>query len=1194
MRLSYKLNIGGTWVEVGSFKEDGSTNAGIVNSANTVIQNDYCTVDGKSVTNSASFQLTWRNKDLYTQIVDGILDAVEKQTNVEVVITDVDASEVLFTGKVDLSKVSISSGMIPESFSISCTDYIVALDEKINANIVYEDAYVREIIENLLGRVYSEVALDAEVIYSITVGYFVVTTEDSFTYRDVIDTMLYERCQAFLYRNPATDSFEVRKVPFNYADTDISHQVHYLVGDKLITETKKWDKDGIVVTFPTVAALSDAPLYVADLGTSWDEETGSVIGTTVAPNGFWPENGELTATYQEFNKNLLDKPYQEGVAKLQNSDIDLLFVREGTLRVSVLPSTGWDQPAVDLIGKPEGLQSYPRKAWFLMRNTSGADMNLLMVSMKGDAVYKERMNKLIMPPLCKNPEEYETSYIFNTSEAQYFANYVTNFARLSQTTAAWVEFEKKTNVGDIVIVKQKGASISQAYYVVSQQMTSRIGTEMQYKYIAIAISGYEAHESYVDTTVISKNPGIVISDAEQYYYSTSKTELTGGEWLDDPVAGMEDKFLWKRRRIEYSMGLIKVTTPYFAGGQDGKDGKDGADGKDGFSTIIEWCLSSSSTVFTEANKLRLYEYDSSFMLWDTYPLSNSSLWQRTKPQPTTELPYIWERVSEDSGATWSEPYCISTNPFSSITLEASQLAYKILATGYVLEAQSIAVSCKKMFTSEPCYWIVKKGSETIKISNVNTIAIDIPVGATYRFVDVTCICDGKSRSLRIIGEAEALPTYQKLSTININDLASTTTRDDGSPLIVGDYRLVLSGEYHLPYVWNGTSWKGASTTDSNYGHVVSSLAPDVWASDQTIPSVSAIYGFYKSLFSSSLLANTLTVGSNQFLEQLAQNQGLLESIGSDATVGTQLASNTSLINNESFKQAMAQNPLIASVLLENPSFIQSIVTTAIVVATTDFSCAFGSVEGVPTFDIAYGGNTIFRIDPSTGRVFIGKPNSTLDGAETGFMYDPSTQSISSKNNKLIISSDGRIIATDGQFAGEIYASSGQFTGTINSSTGFFGGHLDTPSFSALPSTAGTEYNFSLGSTVADQTSNLLNIRYSLNLGDGMYRVNLSADSTVKYMEYKIRTWNLGSTTTTKASATFYTSEMSLVGRIEGLLYEPSSSTWDGVPLTLDIFLGAGDVFVFKDIPRNPSSTDINLMETGQVYSDSTGTLKIKL
>lgn len=62
----------------------------------------------------------------------------------------------------------------------------------------------------------------------------------------------------------------------------------------------------------------------------------------------------------------------------------------------------------------------------------------------------------------------------------------------------------------------------------------------------------------------------------------------------------------------------------------------------------------------------------------------------------------------------------------------------------------------------------------------------------------------------------------------------------------------------------------------------------------------------------------------------------------------------------------------------------------------------------PVFIVKYNGNTVFQIDPSTGNVFFGKPNSGLSAPLSGFMYDATNKIITSKDNNVVIYEDGRI------------------------------------------------------------------------------------------------------------------------------------------------------------------------------------------
>lgn len=572
MRLSYRIRVNDEWKEIGSYCRDGSRQMGLISSKHTSIDTSLFTRNGKSVTNKASFTLTWNsaNGKEYQETIAHFLDAIDSGAIIECEIYDTSASSVLFGGYVDLSSLNITSGKIPESVSLSAKDYIIDLDKKVEDNLVFEDMPVNTIIISLLSHANAKqtVALDSVLDATDKLEYFVVTAEDSFTYREIIDRLLFEWGGYVLYRNPSTGGYEIKKMLT--PDAEPSHQVHYLVGNSLKTTTGAYKKKGIVVDYPIVSTMENATLYQADISHSFDEN-GNVIGHILKPEEFYPENGEIQATYQEFQSNYLDREYQEKRARLQNSNIDLLYVKADSFKLQTNPSEGLDQPAVDLISKPSGTQLYPRKAWMLLRNNTSSDINLLTVDMTGTAVYKERIVSITMPKDAKDPEEYETSYVFSKDKALEFASFYIDWQNLSRTTASWSEHEKESSVGDIVVVKHKDSGIAQKYVVVEQTMKFIDANNVTYSNIAVALSGFNAQKDYVDSVVANKRIPTVIGTSEQYYYSTSKTELIGGTWLD-AVDSTNENFMWRRTVSRYSNGNVTVSEAYFAGGEAGEPG----------------------------------------------------------------------------------------------------------------------------------------------------------------------------------------------------------------------------------------------------------------------------------------------------------------------------------------------------------------------------------------------------------------------------------------------------------------------------------------------------------------------------------------------------------------------------------------------------------------------------------------------
>lgn len=243
----------------------------------------------------------------------------------------------------------------------------------------------------------------------------------------------------------------------------------------------------------------------------------------------------------------------------------------------------------------------------------------------------------------------------------------------------------------------------------------------------------------------------------------------------------------------------------------------------------------------------------------------------------------------------------------------------------------------------------------------------------------------------------------------------------------------------------------------------------------------------------------------------------------------------------------------------------------------------GQALAKPLFIVKYNGNTVFQIDPSTGNVFFGKPNSGLSAPESGFMYKASDGSIVSKDNKVVINSNGEINATNGSFNGNINATSGSFTGTLNSASGTFTGSFVTPAIeSRPPKTTAASASVTLDSVAKNQYSKL----ETLSIGTStVYNATHSADSNVRYIKkYMQEGFN--------TRREFYLLDKDLK-TIYKCVYEANiqgTSYTTTIPAGTLSLGASGDVLVFNVDKIPYSSSDL---EVGQIYQNSNHQLFIK-
>ena len=131
---------------------------------------------------------------------------------------------------------------------------------------------------------------------------------------------------------------------------------------------------------------------------------------------------------------------------------------------------------------------------------------------------------------------------------------------------------------------------------------------------------------------------------EQYYHSTSRTELAGGSWSDTAPTPTVGKYIWTRTVIYYTSGKPTTTSAICVTGDVGAEGSDGV----GVTSVdVEYYLSTSPTSLTGGS------------------------WQTTAPTISSGT-YLWSRskVTYTSGdPKYTTAYCVSKAMAESIDVE---------------------------------------------------------------------------------------------------------------------------------------------------------------------------------------------------------------------------------------------------------------------------------------------------------------------------------------------------------------------------------------------------------------------------------------------------------------------------------------------------------------------------------------------
>ena len=736
-----------------------------VNSNNTKIQKPLFTAELKSATPTASFTLINRNN--YNDCITYILSAMEDNEKVHGAIYE--NNILVASGYIDTASVVIQSSMIAESVTLSIVDYITDLDNKITQNFVADKDDVDYIatggisVTDAVNKLLEFAGLSQRVIFSSTkhIPHFVLTEDDDCTYREKIDKILFEYPGLVLYRVPDTNSYEIRKIDFTLPSSP--RKINYLIKNKLKTTHKIFDEDGIQVQYPTVETKLNTEVYIADISHDYNSETGLYTGQIIEPGMYYPENGDIQAIYMEYKKDLFDRPYQEKKSRLQNSDLDLFYVRNPKIEfradgeLSLLTSE--QIPAlIKELGLTVNPSFYPRKVWALYYNATDKNINLDRFTIKGDATYRTKINKMTLPYDAKAPLEYESDYIFTESQAKEFATFLYNFKTISATTSTWTEFADSLNpsvLGETVLVQHKGTDKAQAHIICQIDDVALSGNVRARNITAIAISGYDDYtiknEGYLSGSIGKR----IISDKQEYYSSTSYTELTGGTWSDMMII-QPGKFIWTRRVTTYSDGSIEITDPIPSQGKDGTYV---------ISTNIFYALTNN----------------------DTIP-DASEITETTIKTPTSTERYLWKKTvitySDGNVVTNIDLLSIYGEEGATLSLNVSKTSVEYYADNVCKDTEEITISVASNRTT----WI-EIGSELFKENTITIKPSDYLDNKDYITV-IAKTSDGLKQSvtiskriitgvLNISANKQSLAYYADNVPHDVNDKIILTVTSEG-------------------------------------------------------------------------------------------------------------------------------------------------------------------------------------------------------------------------------------------------------------------------------------------------------------------------------------------------------------------------------------------------------------------------------
>lgn len=519
----YSVNGGQDWVDL----------TPAVDSAQTSIEHNLCTSEFKSAKDSASFVLPAAPSVLKENFVKELLGDHEilveiyapgpvtvKWGESSAMWGDLkvmwESSIVTFTGYVDRNDVSLRSYPLTASVNVNVKDVsTLHLDDKVDEHLYLKGKTITQLVHTLLEMAgYSHTNDGLATDEERTIDAFVIDKEKAQTYRQYIDTLLFET-GGYVLDFDRKGIASIVRIPWDQPENSTLHIVdNPMISDGITTKSALLKEDGVKLTWSNVKWANDHLVYQDSINRQLVD--GMAVGEDVENGSYWPDGGELTPTYQNYDASLLDSPYLTRESRKQNEDLSIIAVENVTAQIQATKGgqafTDWQYPVISEFASEHGLttnpMSWPTKAWYLLRNNSGETVNLQHFRLLGRVLYRYRKNTMETKD-SKKPKEYVSTYIFSQDHAQHFHDFYWHFLQNSRNTITWKEVNSDRGLGDLVRMNHKGMTDT-FDAVISGVVTSYIGKTKISSFTAVGVSRLATGVAY-PVTKISEATGSAVS-----------------------------------------------------------------------------------------------------------------------------------------------------------------------------------------------------------------------------------------------------------------------------------------------------------------------------------------------------------------------------------------------------------------------------------------------------------------------------------------------------------------------------------------------------------------------------------------------------------------------------------------------------------------------------------------------------------
>lgn len=465
-----------------------------------------------------------------------------------------DGDTPVFTGVINTDMDWIDNGYpLPlDNISLSICDNTTLFEHKTAEEVVKINQSLKTVADYICAEC-GAMADNSEILANITVPAFVLDANKQWL--EAFNNLLFQYGFAFyfggdghvIYLNVSSES----------APTVTLSELDMFTGVSFNRTSKKYT--GVSVTYNKLIKKEGEQVYWEGNGL---DDNNEIIPITILPAQYWPYDSDPTQearegqVYQSFEDGYVESyTLYNGEQKYRRTSKTSLVYTENHRLLE-----DWKPKTLTIDRTEFGA----RRASVRLYNSTTVPVSLYQLAIRADAYYRSD-DIVINYGNNKKPYEYQAEYIYEEAAASSFAEFLSRFFsggnyRITCRTPYGINVGVHCSVDTGLSGFVGNAIVISCTYDTKTQLYE--STLLTYGQTAVRGSRYKSYSSiyrkYSEQQVLGK---AISSITEEYYLSTSATQLIGGDWVTTAPAWVQGKYIWTRTKVLYNSGDVYYTDP---------------------------------------------------------------------------------------------------------------------------------------------------------------------------------------------------------------------------------------------------------------------------------------------------------------------------------------------------------------------------------------------------------------------------------------------------------------------------------------------------------------------------------------------------------------------------------------------------------------------------------------------------------